>query len=78
VFASHGYKTLGCGKITHGYSPRIAYQEFGGTFGGSGKTLNGIRSSWLVAILRVFPCFFIAGVMRSNRRITAARGPHGF
>ncbi len=35
-FARHDYQTLGCGKITHGYSPEIAFQEFGGTFGGSG------------------------------------------
>jgi arylsulfatase A-like enzyme len=35
-FATHGYETLGCGKITHGYSPQLAFQSFGGTFGGSG------------------------------------------
>ena len=27
VFTAHGYKTLGCGKITHGYSPQIAFHE---------------------------------------------------
>jgi arylsulfatase A-like enzyme len=35
-FAKHGYRTLGCGKITHGYSAKKAFQEFGGTFGGFG------------------------------------------
>ena len=35
-FADHGYRTLGCGKITHGYSAKKAFQEFGGTFGGFG------------------------------------------
>ncbi len=35
-FAAHGYLTLGCGKITHGFSPQKAFDLFGGTFGGSG------------------------------------------
>ncbi len=35
-FASHGYLTLGCGKITHGFSPQKAFDLFAGTFGGSG------------------------------------------
>tara|TARA_R110002049_G_scaffold305056_3_gene501069 strand:- start:9645 stop:11078 length:1434 start_codon:yes stop_codon:yes gene_type:complete len=35
-FADHGYETLGVGKITHGYSPKIAFDAFGGTFDGFG------------------------------------------
>jgi arylsulfatase A-like enzyme len=35
-FAQHGYQTFGGGKITHGYPMKDAFQEFGGSFGGSG------------------------------------------
>jgi len=35
-FAEHGYRTLGVGKITHGYSPTLAFQQYGGALGGSG------------------------------------------
>lgn len=39
-FAAHGYVTLGCGKITHNYPPRKAFDVFGGTFGGFGPKPN--------------------------------------
>ena len=35
-FASHGYKTMGVGKIAHGYSDKIAFDQYGGKFDGSG------------------------------------------
>ena len=35
-FARHGYQTYGGGKITHGYPMKDAFQEYGGSFGGSG------------------------------------------
>ena len=35
-FARHGYQTLAVGKITHGYPHDVAFQKYGGKFGGSG------------------------------------------
>ena len=35
-FAKYGYATFGGGKITHGYPMKDAFQEYGGSFGGSG------------------------------------------
>lgn len=35
-FAANGYRTFGGGKITHGYPMKDAFQNFGGSFGGSG------------------------------------------
>ncbi len=35
-FAQHGYATSGVGKITHGYPMDVAFQQAGGTYGGSG------------------------------------------
>lgn len=35
-FAQHGYSTYGVGKITHGYPAKDAFQDYGGSFGGSG------------------------------------------
>ena len=35
-FADHGYRTLAVGKITHGYSAKLAFDSYGGKFDGSG------------------------------------------
>lgn len=35
-FAQHGYKTMGVGKLTHGYPADIAFQEYGGWSSGYG------------------------------------------
>ncbi|MBT5020347.1 sulfatase [Planctomicrobium sp.] len=35
-FAKHGYKTMGVGKLTHGYSEQTAFQEYGGWKSGFG------------------------------------------
>ncbi len=40
-FAKHGYETLAVGKITHGYPHDIAFQKYGGKFGGSGPKPGG-------------------------------------
>jgi len=40
-FAQHGYQTLAAGKITHGYPPSKAFQEYGGKFGGFGPYPKG-------------------------------------
>ena len=48
-FAAHGYRTLGCGKITHGYSPKIAFHQYGGKFAGSGpKPPKGKRFNYFL------------------------------
>lgn len=48
-FARYGYRTLGVGKITHGYSPKIAFHEYGGKFAGSGpKPPNGRRFNYFL------------------------------
>ena len=35
-FAAHGYRTMAVGKITHGYSAKIAFDDYGGSFQGFG------------------------------------------
>lgn len=40
-FAKHGYRTLAAGKITHGYPPQKAFDEFGGKFHGFGPYPKG-------------------------------------
>ena len=40
-FSNHGYRTLGVGKITHGYSANLAFDSYGGRFSGSGPTPKG-------------------------------------
>ena len=48
-FAGHGYRTLAVGKITHGYSPQVAFQEYGGNFSGSGpKPPNAQRFNYFL------------------------------
>lgn len=36
TFSGYGYRTLGVGKITHGYDAKKAFQVYGGTLGGVG------------------------------------------
>jgi arylsulfatase A-like enzyme len=44
LFAAHGYRTFGVGKITHGYPMEVAFQDAGERFGGSGpKPEKGVR-----------------------------------
>lgn len=46
-FARHGYKTLGVGKITHGYPAELAFQEYGGWPSGFGpKPPAGMRFAY--------------------------------
>ena len=48
-FAKHGYRTLAVGKITHGYSPKTAFHEYGGKFAGSGpKPPGGKRFNYFL------------------------------
>ena len=42
-FADHGYRTLAVGKITHGYSVKLAFDSYGGKFAGSGPKPSGGR-----------------------------------
>lgn len=35
-FSRHGYRTYACGKISHGYSAELAFDEYGGSFDGFG------------------------------------------
>ncbi len=42
-FADHGYRTLAVGKITHGYSAKLAFDSYGGKFDGSGPKPSGGR-----------------------------------
>ena len=35
-FASHGYETMACGKMVHGYLHKNAFQSYGGKFDGFG------------------------------------------
>ena len=43
IFAERGYRTLAVGKITHGYSAKLAFDEYGGKFAGSGPKPSGGR-----------------------------------
>ena len=46
-FATQGYRTLGAGKITHGYSAKLAFEFFGGKFSGTGpKPAGGKRFNY--------------------------------
>lgn len=46
-FAKHGYKTLGVGKLTHGYPANVAFQEYGGWKSGYGpKPAKGVRFNY--------------------------------
>ena len=49
AFARQGYLTLGVGKITHGYSAKLAFDSYGGKFAGSGpKPPNGKRFNYFL------------------------------